>query len=324
MKKIYFAVLIILFSFFINLVKAENNVFINEISIEEKSDGVIESKEPVINGLKVDFDLKFEKVGAFIKYKLLINNRDSEDFTLNSNYKGDNDYIKYEYFYENDNKVLVAGGEKIVYVLITYDKQVPSNLFNEGVYRENRSTSLSFYNNRLPEEQIDNPKTSTASILLIIMAVALSFIISFLLSSRKMRRYLGIIVICVSVLLPFMIYAINSLAITINTKIEIVKNNKYCVYSVSDFSYREYDYEDNETWNSSFNKNQEFLSNKFSSKESIDCFKEYYDNNYSKDEEDLEKLAVCEQKYDNSIIVVDGEDIIKGIEEGCYESAALK
>ena len=103
-----------------------------------------------------------------------------------------------------------------------------------------------------------------------------------------------------------------------------VNPNKYCVYSVGDFSYREYDYEDNETWNSCFNKNQEFLSNKFYSKESIDCFKEYYDNYYSKDEEDLEKLEVCEQKYDNSIIVVDGEDIIKGIEEGCYESAALK
>ena len=180
MKKNIIFLLIISFILSVSVVRANNDkVIIEKIDRIEKSDDVI-VKDPVINGYRIDFDIKFKNVGDFVKYRIIVNNKDSEDYTLSPSDRSDNNYISYEYLYEDNNKVIVSGARKALIVVITYNKEIPDNLFKDGVYSDTHSTSLSFYNNRLPEEQIDNPKTSTASILLIIMAVALSFIIILL------------------------------------------------------------------------------------------------------------------------------------------------
>ena len=323
MKRSFLAFLIILMSVFIGVVKAEN-IFINEISLVEKSDDVVVNKEPVKNGLKMDFDLKFKNVGDFIKYKVLVLNKDSEDYTLSSSDKSDNGYIKYEYVYENDNKVVVAGGEKIMYVIITYNKEIPEELFKDGKYNETHSTNLVFYNNRLPMEEmkkVENPRTSSASIVLISLAVILSLVISFLLSSRKMRRYLGVFIIGSLLISPFIVYAINSLFITVNVKIEIEKEYKVCFYDVDVNTYSEENY----TYGEKISKfTENYNINGFASTSVINCYKDYYSNYDSSTEEGIQKKGECRtlltNEVDNNVSGFDIESFIRGIKEGCYVS----
>ncbi len=321
MKKTYIISLIILMFIFLGVVKADNDkVFIEEVNMIEKSDGAIVNNEPVVNGTKINFDVKFTKVGDYIKYKIIINNKDVEDYTLSPSDKMLDSYVKYEYSYENDNKVIVAGGRKAMFVTISYNKEIPEELYKDGKYNETHSTNLSFYNNRLPEEEakeIVNPKTSTASIVIIVLAVVLSFIISFLLSSRKLRRYLGVFIIVLLLSSPLAVYAINTLFITINTKVEIVKveENKFCFFNDDTATFEERDYEQGETWNMYLERTQEQeLFGYFYGQPVVDCF-----NNYLKEHSGEGSVDyACESLMQENQIETSIDDLIRNKNEGCY------
>ena len=328
MKKLLLSFLIILSFLLVSIVKANNNVYIKDITMIEKSDDVTINKEPIVNGLKMDFGFKFKNVGDYVKYKAIIINRDSEDYTLSSSDKNEDGYIKYDYAYENDNKVIVAGGEKIMYITITYAKEVPDELYKNGKYNETHSTNLAFYNNRLPMEEmkkIENPKTNSASIVLISLAILLSLIISFLLSSRKMRRYIGIFVIGVLLISPFIVYAIETIYITINTKVEIEKEYKFCLYDFGSNRFEENTYINGETWKDYITRNNEDFSDEdyqdfsFYSKEVIDCYINLYNNPITSEIQDDENWNTCVQlKNDWTDYQVTENELIKGKEEGCY------
>ena len=313
MKKNIIFLLIISFILSVSVVRANNDkVIIEKIDRIEKSDDVL-VKDPVINGYRIDFDIKFKNVGDFVKYRIIVNNKDSEDYTLSPSDRSDNNYISYEYLYEDNNKVIVSGARKALIVVITYNKEIPDNLFKDGVYSDTHSTSLSFYNNRLPEEEmkrIENPKTGTASVLLIMLTILLSFMISLVLSNRKVKRYLNIFILFIMLLSPIMVYAISNLFITINSKVEVVQaSKKVCFYNVVQNEYYEEDVIQGES-------PSEFITRvtstkgviSFYNKEIVDCFR----NNYSKGD-----INVCLELLNNYNHDLD-DSIIKTKEEGCY------
>ena len=99
MKKNIIFLLIISFILSVSVVRANNDkVIIEKIDRIEKSDDVL-VKDPVINGYRIDFDIKFKNVGDFVKYRIIVNNKDSEDYTLSPSDRSDNNYISYEYLY---------------------------------------------------------------------------------------------------------------------------------------------------------------------------------------------------------------------------------
>ncbi len=326
MKRCLLLVGIIVMSLFINVVHAEDKVYISKVELVEKSDDVLINKEPEINGFKIDFDVKFKNVRDFVKYKVTIVNNDSEDYTLSTSDKLDDSYIKYDYSYENDNKVIAANKEKILFVTITYAKEVPDDLYKNGAYSETHSTNLAFFNNRLPEEEakeISNPKTNTASIVFIVLVILLSFIISFILSSRKMRRYLGMFIIILSIISPFIIFAINTLYITINTKVEIDKSeettpvkHEYCIFVVGAKGFEYEEYEPGETWGEYFERTQRsqftYSDVHYADKQYVSCYAELFANNMVNSEE-------CEYIFNEHKTDITADDLIKDKEEGCYE-----
>lgn len=313
MKKNIIFLLIISFILSVSVVRANNDkVIIEKIDRIEKSDDVL-VKDPVINGYRIDFDIKFKNVGDFVKYKIIVNNKDSEDYSLSPSDRSDNNYISYEYLYEDNNKVIVSGSRKALIVVITYNKEIPDNLFKDGVYNDTHSTSLSFYNNRLPEEEmkrIENPKTGTASVLLIILTILLSFMISLVLSNRKVKRYLNIFILFIMLLSPIMVYAISNLFITINSKVEVVQTSKkVCFYNNSEDNYYEEDVIQGESPSEFITRvtsTKDVIS--FYNKEIVDCFR----NNYSKGD-----INVCLDLLNNYNYDLD-DSIIKTKEEGCY------
>ncbi len=306
MKK-YYILLILFFTFILPIKAEEPKVYIDNIEQLEISPGVEEKSEPVINDLIVNFDLKFTEVNSYIKYKIIIFNKDSEEYTLGSNDKNSNSYIKYEYSYENDNKVVPANSEKTMYLTIRYSKEVPVELYKDGKYNEVHTLNLSFFNNRLPDElvnKIDNPNTNTASIIFIILAVILSFVISFLLSSRKFKRYIRILLIIIS-LSPILVYAINTLYLSFSTKIEILAPKyAYCFFDISA----------NEITTSEFTMGDTIASLEmpteiaFLPKEVVTC-------EYTR-KQNIDTETYC--ALGDNTVEVNNEDYIKDESEGCY------
>ena len=102
MKKI-----LLLFLLFIPvLVHAE--VKITNIEEINKSDDVI-SKHPSYKDLDINFDITFNKVEDFIKYKVTINNDTKKDYEINTGIEFSNkENIKYETTMPDNKSIIKA------------------------------------------------------------------------------------------------------------------------------------------------------------------------------------------------------------------------
>ena len=111
--KYYFKLfLIIILSFiFIPNVVAKEEVYIEEISLDSKSETCIKS-DVNFNGLNVNFDIKFQTLNDFAKYKIIINNSSSEDYELDLKNNSISDYISYEY--DSADSIIKANEKKIL------------------------------------------------------------------------------------------------------------------------------------------------------------------------------------------------------------------
>ena len=111
--KYYFKLfLIIILSFiFIPNVAAKEEVYIEEISLDSKSETCIKS-DVNFNGLNVSFDIKFQTLNDFAKYKIIINNSSSEDYELDLKNNSISDYISYEY--DSEDNIIKANEKKII------------------------------------------------------------------------------------------------------------------------------------------------------------------------------------------------------------------
>ena len=110
MKKFLFIIIFLSFIFIPNVV-AKEEVYIEEISLDSKSETCIKS-DVNFNGLNVSFDVKFQTLGDFVKYKIIINNSSSEDYELNLNNNSISDYISYEY--DSEDNIIKANEKKII------------------------------------------------------------------------------------------------------------------------------------------------------------------------------------------------------------------
>lgn len=75
------------FSFAVSNVFAKEEITIESVTIEEKSDTTTELSEPTINGLSIGFDLSFAQVNDNAKYKIIINNQTNEDYQIDKESK---------------------------------------------------------------------------------------------------------------------------------------------------------------------------------------------------------------------------------------------
>ena len=129
MKKIYSLLFVLLISlFFIPNVYAADNVSIESVTLDSKSDSAEVVNEASFEGLKIKFDVRFSAINDFVKYKVVIDNKSNQDYEISEGSISDSQYIKYEYNFDDDNKIAEKNKKTTLFITIKYNKVVASNL----------------------------------------------------------------------------------------------------------------------------------------------------------------------------------------------------
>ena len=151
-------ILIIMISGLSNVKAVNNNFNIEDISIEEQSD-TINASTPIYDENIIDSKIEFNKVGDYIKYKVVFKNNSDKIYKIKSIEDINSDYISVLYEYKKDE---INPKEKFeIYVTIKYIDEVYSD---EVTYNLN-DISLKVKLEELIKEEKDvtidvNPNTS--------------------------------------------------------------------------------------------------------------------------------------------------------------------
>ena len=252
MKKMSLLIVLFLSFMIMPVVYAKDKVSIESVTIDSKSDSTEVINDATYDGLAINFDVKFFGVNDYIKYKVVVDNPTNKDYEIiNNSDLNLGEYISYDYSYGESSNIIKKNSQMTMYINIKYDKEVPSNLFNNGIFTERNNMTISLGNN---DNNIVNPKTSNYIFIciIILMIIGVSIVVF---SPFKNKKYYSFIIISL-LLIPISIYAIEKLEINIDSNVVISNNPKFC-YTYEGQSYY-FEYEDGMTWgdyiNSSFNK----------------------------------------------------------------------
>ena len=212
----------LLFAIIMSLVLIPNvsakGVEIKSITLDSKSNNTVIKSQPTFNGLVMDFDVSFKQKDDFAKYKVIVKNDTNIDYKIASDTSfNKSEHITYTYDVEN---VLKPKGEAIVYVTITYSKEVDPEELTDGMYKEENKAIIQLLNK---EGEIANPNTGINSIIIISLLI-LVLLISTIMIKKKKKVLLPIIISIF--LIPTIVYAVEILKLTINVKVQIESGHK--------------------------------------------------------------------------------------------------
>ena len=223
MKKMLNTIIaILIFVLFPSFVLAEN-VQVKEIKQIEKSEGVEIVSEPKVSDTTVKFDIKLKSIGDYVKYKLVIDNKDDIEYEIDKKSFENNEYITYEV--ESDNlEKLEANKEKEIYLTIKYNKEVPESEFKDNVYVLNNNFSLAIGNK---DEEIRNPQTGIEdySLAILTIIVVLSVAVYGFRKNKKQFKTL-MLIIGIAISIPLTCIAANVLKLNIETNVTIIGVDK--------------------------------------------------------------------------------------------------
>ena len=213
---------ILIFVLFPSFVLAEN-VQVKEIKQIEKSEGVEIVSEPKVSDTTIKFDIKLKSIGDYVKYKLVIDNKDDIEYEIDKKSFENNEYITYEV--ESDNlEKLEANKEKEIYLTIKYNKEVPENEFKDNVYVLNNNFSLAIGNK---DEEIRNPQTGIEdySLAILTIIVVLAVVVYGFRKNKKQFKTL-MLIIGIAISIPLTCIAANILKLNIETNVTIIGVDK--------------------------------------------------------------------------------------------------
>ncbi len=220
MKK-YLSLLIIVMLFglmFIPSVFADNKVGIKSIELVEKSENTTINSEPKFNNLEMNFDVAFKAQDDYVKYKVVVSNNTNVDYKISEDTSfNDSSYMTYKYDVEKDLK---ANDETVVYVTITYSKEIDSSKLAEGKYSESNKAIVQLLDRN---GNTVNPNTSSSIVMILINLFLVLFVSILLLIKFKGNKVIPMILILGISLLPITTKAIETLKLTINVNVEIEK-----------------------------------------------------------------------------------------------------
>ncbi len=227
MKKIlYFFVTLLFAVVLIPNVFAKDNVKIESYELVENSKTTTELSPPKINGLNISFDLSFSNLNDYAKYKITINNSTNKEYEISKDIDFDiSDYITYEYEFEKNNNVVPANSKMTMYIVITYSKEVPSDMMKDGKFIENNKMAISLSNDTSSTSKEDNPNTSSSILIICVLGLSIALASLILFAKTKKQRYITTFVLSLF-MLPTTIFAIEKLQINVETKITIEEKYK--------------------------------------------------------------------------------------------------
>ena len=234
MKK-YLSLLIIVMLFglmFIPSVFADNKVEIKSIDLVEKSENTTINSEPKFNNLVMDFDIAFKAQDDFVKYKVVVSNNTNVDYKISEDTSfNESQYMTYKYDVEKDLK---ANDETIVYVTITYSKEIDSSKLTNGKYSESNKAIVQLLDRN---GNTVNPNTSSSIAMILINLFIVLFVSILLLIKLRNKKTIPLVLILGLFLIPITTKAIETLKLTINVNVEIEKGYRVDYLLESDYIY---------------------------------------------------------------------------------------
>jgi len=234
MKKIIISI-ILLITLIPSIVFAEEcdieKLTIESIKINTKTDNVIEKSEPIINGRNINLDLKMSEVGDSIEYEMIVKNDSNEDYELDkTTLSANSDYIEYTFDTNSDSNIVKKGETKKVIIKVSYKNEVAANLFQNGIYTDNKKLTVNLANNTIntnTSNNINNPKTGwLKSYYILLLIIIISTIIGLILFKKKKDSKIMLLLLSL-LILPIVTKAICKCDINVDSKVEIEKFNKF-------------------------------------------------------------------------------------------------
>jgi len=220
MKKLLIFITLLFIPFIVN---AKANVEITNIELVEITDGMDEPNDPTYDGLKIKFDLTFNKVGDKAVYKVQVTNNTNKDYEIEKGTKfSDEEYLKYDISISNGSEILKAGEKKDINITISYDKEVPDDKYVDGKYKKNNSMVINLSN-----DDEKNPYTASLPYIVVILAIISLILLLIAFNKKKSLMLLSALILFV----PVMIYALEKISIEIETNISIEKKTQSFDYS---------------------------------------------------------------------------------------------
>ncbi len=326
MKKI----LLFIFLLFIPFMVKAQDVVIKEVTLVDSTEGMEAEEHPEFENLKINFNLKFSKLGDFVKYKVVLENTSDKAYELENMTKfNEGEYVKYEMIYEG-SEIIRAHRTEEFFIVVTYNKFVKE--FENGKYVEKNAMSIDLKDGESSSTE-QNPYTSTLPYALIVIEVIA--LVVFIIAFKKKKALLAILI--ATFLVPFTIYALDKIRIEIETNIEIYpKDSTFelyinnCGHIINHYSF---EYIEGQTWQDFLDSEKyEEASTQFNETNYIEYSfyhmnmtiynpqEECTDIDYSvgtnlneMTEEEWEHKRYCEDKYKNEVekedLIINGDNI---------------
>ena len=221
-SRVLFSLLLIFSIFGTFNVLAEEVIFkVTNISVKEKSDGVIVNNVSLNSG-NITNDIVFTNKDDYIKYNITIKNNSDKDYTIKS-ISDDNDSANLEYTYDDlSNVVLSANEEKTFELTITY--KIDSLSTNISTKKVNLTLTYEDENGNVETSNVEdgsiaNPKTGDNIYKYLIMGcISIIGLGITMTNKKKLTKLLMIIGIASKLIIPFGVNAESE-------KFQIVFNN---------------------------------------------------------------------------------------------------
>lgn len=226
------------------LVFAKEQVEITNVELIDSTEN-LDLKDPTFSGLETNFNIKFNEVNDFVKYKIIVNNTSNKDYELSLNNYSKSEYIEYKY--DINNNVLNKNSSKEITLTITYKKEIDESKYQDGVFIEDNNMRID-----LGGDDVINPKTGFSYIyLILVVAITLSItLLIYVFGSRKLSKYT--ISILVLFLIPISVLALEKLELKVNSHVEITDIKEMCFIDYRNrFTY--YNFKNNMTWEEHIN-----------------------------------------------------------------------
>ena len=340
MRRILFFLVMLL----LPVVVLAENVSIKSVELVEKGEYVEEKSQPIFNGLSIGFDLKFDTLGDKAKYKVIIKNEENENYFLDFDLNNNSEYIKYEIEKDGTTNIISANNETIIYIIITYNKEVPENLLVNNKYNEYKDLGIKLTNDKKEEvitsskNIVINPNTgnivlrinnsnivlSLYTLLIVLISIVLLIVI---LRKIRVKKYTNLVLV-LFLLIPSIVIAIKEITININCAVEMEKVN------LIEFYFDIYTKDSDEIKD----------TKKYTAREGM-TFTDWENSSYNVDNIDLEdnntigEMSTCKEvivllfKYNRTVfepekyylnsVIIDGKYYDVGIED-CMEHFTIK
>lgn len=233
MKKV---LLILLMSFFMLplVVSAdETDIKIKSVELVEKSDDVIEVESAKFENLEVWFNLKFFELNDQAKYKIVISNNSTDDYDINENNQdfSNEKYINYVFEYNDNDMIIKAGTEEVIFVSIIYKNEVSSEDYVNNVYQNDNHMNLSFSKNA----NVENPNTND-SLMTFVVIIGISIVLLVICSLKFKKAIYGVAALVL--LIPTVSNAMKLFEINIHAKVLIEKKAELGAFSLCRGTYQ--------------------------------------------------------------------------------------